>query len=147
MARREISAGCVVYRTTDRLTEVALIQPRERDAWALPKGLIERGETPELAARREAREETGLSGMIQSMIDTISYSYTAKWEDPPTRVFKVVTFYLLQFTDGNPEDHDREVERVEWFQIDEAIRQASYRQEKDVLRKAKHLILVESVKS
>ena len=129
-----------MYRTTAGLTEVALIQPRERDAWALPKGLIERGETPEHAARREAREETGLLGDIQAKIDTIQYSYTAKWEDPPTRIFKIVTFFLLQFTGGNPEDHDREVERVEWFPIDEAIRQASYKQEKDVLKKAKHLI-------
>ena len=140
MARREISAGCVVYRTTEGLTEVALIQPRERDAWALPKGFIERGETAELAARRETREETGLSGNLQSRIDTIQYSYTAKWEHPPTRIFKIVTFFLLQFTSGNPEDHDREVDRVEWFPIDEAIRQASYKQEKDILRKAKVLI-------
>jgi 8-oxo-dGTP diphosphatase len=140
MSRREISAGCVVYRTTEGATEVALIQPRERDAWALPKGLIERGERPEQAASREAREETGLSGNIRERIDTIKYSYTAKWEQPPTRVFKIVTFFLLQFTSGNPEDHDREVERVEWFPIDEAIRHASYKQEKDILRKAKRLI-------
>ena len=32
MARREISAGCVVYRQTDDSVEVALIQPRDRDA-------------------------------------------------------------------------------------------------------------------
>jgi 8-oxo-dGTP pyrophosphatase MutT (NUDIX family) len=140
MARREISAGCVVYRIKEDLTEVALIQPRERDAWALPKGLIERGETPELAARREAREETGLLGNIQAKIDTIRYSYTAKWERPPTRIFKIVTFYLLRFTGGDPADHDREVERVEWFPIDKAIQQASYRQEKEILRKARELI-------
>jgi 8-oxo-dGTP pyrophosphatase MutT (NUDIX family) len=121
-------------------TEVILIQPRDRDAWALPKGLIERGETAELAASREAREETGLSGNIQARIDTIKYSYTAKWEQPPTRVFKIVTFFLLEFTSGDPRNHDREVERAEWFPIDEAIRQASYKQEKDILRKAKRLI-------
>ena len=140
VARREISAGCVVYRRNGGLTEVALIQPREREAWALPKGLIERGETPERAARREAREETGLSGDIKAKIDTIKYSYTAKWEEPPIRIFKIVTFFLLQFTGGNPEDHDLEVERVEWFPIDDAIRHASYRQEKDVLKKARALI-------
>jgi 8-oxo-dGTP pyrophosphatase MutT (NUDIX family) len=140
MARREISAGCVVYRTNGKLIEVALIQPRDRDAWALPKGLIERGETPEAAACREAREETGLSGEIESRIDTIKYSYTAKWEEPPIRVFKIVTFFLMQFTSGNPKDHDREVERVEWFPIEEAIRQASYKQEKDILAKAKRMI-------
>ena len=140
MSRREISAGCVVYRTTDSLTEVALIQPHDRKAWALPKGLIERGEAPEIAAQREAREETGLSGNIVTKIDTIKYTYLAKWETPPTRIFKIVTFYLLKYTGGDPTQHDAEVDRVEWFPIDEAISSASYPQEKTVLRKAKELI-------
>jgi 8-oxo-dGTP pyrophosphatase MutT (NUDIX family) len=140
MSRREISAGCVVYRTTDTTTEVALIQPHDRKAWALPKGLIERGEAPEAAAEREAREETGLSGTIVTKIDTIKYSYMAKWENPPTRIFKIVTFYLLKYTGGDPSQHDREVDRVEWFPIDQAISNASYPQEKGVLRKAKEMI-------
>jgi len=130
-----------VYRTTDAGTEVVLIQPRDRNAWALPKGLIERGEAPETAAQREAKEETGLSGTIVDKLDTIKYSYMAKWEKPPTRVFKIVTFYLLKFTDGDPSRHDREVDRVEWFPIDKAIANASYPLEKTVLRKAKDFIL------
>src|SRR6516225_12200289 len=142
MSRREISAGCVVDRTTDGMTEVALIQPRDRKGWALPKGLIEPGEAPEAAAQREAREETGLSGTIISKLDTIKYSYMAKWEKPPIRVFKVVTVYLLRFTEGDPSLHDREVDRVEWFPIEQAIANASYPQEKSVLRKAKELIAI-----
>ena len=141
MKRREISAGCVVYRNTDGRTEVALIQPKDRTAWALPKGAIERGETPERAAKREALEETGLSGNLQTRIDTIQYSYTAKWEKPPSRVFKIVTFYLLEFTSGDTANHDREVERVQWFPIDDAIRHASYKLEKEVLKRARILIL------
>jgi 8-oxo-dGTP pyrophosphatase MutT (NUDIX family) len=141
MSRREISAGCVVYRTNEGVTEVALIQPRDRKAWALPKGLIEPGEAPEVAARREAREETGLSGNLVAKLDTIKYSYMAKWEKPPTRVFKIVTFYLLQFTEGDPSEHDREVDRVEWFPIDKALASASYPQEKTIIRKAKEWIV------
>ena len=120
--------------------EVALIQPHDRKAWALPKGLIEPGEEPEAAAQREAREETGLSGTIMTKLDTIKYTYMAKWETPPVRIFKVVTFYLLQYSEGDPSQHDREVDRVEWFPIDRAIASASYALEKAVLRKAKEFV-------
>lgn len=140
MGRREISAGCVVYRILEGIVEAVLIQPRDRDAWALPKGFIESGETPETAALRETLEETGLSGTLEAKIDTIKYSYTAKWEQPPLRIFKIVTFFLLRFTGGDTNNHDHEVERVEWFAIDTAIKHASYTQEKEVLKKAKRLI-------
>ena len=129
-----------MYRPTAGGIEVALIQPRDRRAWSLPKGLIEPGEAPETAAQRETREETGLSGTILRKIDTIKYSYMAKWEKPPTRIFKIVTFYLLKYTQGETSQHDREVDRVEWFPIDKAISSASYPQEKTVIRKAKEFI-------
>ena len=124
--------------------EVALIQPHDRKAWALPKGLIERGEPPEQAAKREAQEETGLSGTIVGKIDTIKYSYVARWEKPTVRVFKIVTFYLLKYTGGDPSRHDREVDRVEWFPIEKAISTATYPQEKGILKKAKQLIASDS---
>ena len=140
MARREISAGCVVYRKVGEVAEVALIQPRDRAAWSLPKGLIERGETPELAATREALEETGLYCDIVLRIDTFKYSYIATCEKPPTRIFKVVTFFLSRLTGGDTGKHDREVDRVEWFAVDDAIHRATYPQEREILRKAETLI-------
>ncbi len=140
MTRREISAGCVIYRQSDLGTEVALVKPAGRQAWALPKGLIEPGESPEEAALREATEESGLLGQIVAKIDTIKYVYTAGWEDPPARVFKLVTFFLMRWTGGDTGHHDCEVELVSWFPIAEAIRCASYRTEQEILRKAESLI-------
>src|SRR5438046_1533729 len=140
MSRREVSAGCVVYRKSDGVIEVALIQPHDRKAWALPKGLIEHGEPPEQAAQREAREETGLSGTIVGKIDTIKYSYTAKWEKPSVRVFKIVSFYLLKYMEGDPSRHDWDVDRVEWFPIQKAISSATYPLEQGSLKKPKLLI-------
>jgi 8-oxo-dGTP pyrophosphatase MutT (NUDIX family) len=139
MARREVSAGCVIFRKSAGETEVALVRPKDREAWALPKGLVETGESAEQTAQREAGEETGLHGRIVAKIDTIKYIYTAKWESPPERVFKIVTFYLMEHTGGDTSRHDWEIDKVEWFPMDEAIQMASYRTEKDILRKARQM--------
>ncbi len=138
--RREISAGCVIYRIDDNAVQVALIRPKDRDSWALPKGLIEQGEPPEVAARREAQEETGLQGNIVGKVDSVKYTYTAKWENPPAKVFKIVTYYLMQHTGGDARLHDWEVDDVQWYPIHEAISKATYSTEKQILRKARALL-------
>ena len=139
--RRDISAGCVIYRRVAQPFEVVLIRPRDRDVWALPKGLLDPGESAEVAAEREAQEETGLSGRLEQKIDTVKYTYSAKWENPPVQVFKIVTYYLMECTGGDTSQHDWEVEKVEWFPIDEAIKAAGYSSEKSILKKAKTLLL------
>ncbi len=143
MGRREISAGCVIFKAAATGIEVVLTRPSGRNAWALPKGLLEPGERPEDAALREAHEETGYTGIIRGRIDTIKYSYTAKWENPPVGVFKIVTFYLMEHTGGDSANHDREVEEVAWFSLAEAIGKATYSTEKSILKKARDLIGVD----
>ena len=60
------SAGILLYRLTEGGLTVLLVHPggpfwanRDRNAWTIPKGSIEKGETPEAAALREFEEETG----------------------------------------------------------------------------------------
>jgi 8-oxo-dGTP pyrophosphatase MutT (NUDIX family) len=120
--------------------EVALIRPKDRDAWALPKGLLGPGELPEITALREAREETGLDGVITGKIGNAKYTYTAKWANPPERVFKIVTFYLMKYQAGDTAGHDWEVQKVAWFPLDQAIKAASYSTEKEILRKARDML-------
>src|SRR3954468_23378542 len=58
------SAGGVVI---DERGRVALVRQRDRKGrwrWTLPKGRIDRGESPEQAALRELHEESGLRGRI-----------------------------------------------------------------------------------
>jgi predicted NUDIX family NTP pyrophosphohydrolase len=62
----QISAGILAYRRGREL-EVLLAHPggpfwakKDAGAWTIPKGLIEPGDDPIGAARREFKEETGL---------------------------------------------------------------------------------------
>ena len=61
-----LSAGIVLFRERGGRTEVLLIKPggpfwrnKNRGAWMIPKGGVERGESPADAALREFAEETG----------------------------------------------------------------------------------------
>ncbi len=59
------SAGLVVYRKHDGVIEVVLGRLggpywEHREHWTIPKGIVEPGEAPEDAARREFEEETGV---------------------------------------------------------------------------------------
>jgi len=133
--RIERSAGGVVVRTGTEGPEVVLASRRTRRgslAWGLPKGLVEEGETPEQAATREAREETGLEVEIRKPLGDITYWYV--WENE--RIHKRVTFFLMEAVGGDISLHDREMEEVRWFPLSEALRLASFRSEQEILRRA-----------
>lgn len=63
---KAISAGILLYRIGGGALEVFLVHPggpywRNKDAgaWSIPKGLLEHGDDPLTAAKREFHEETG----------------------------------------------------------------------------------------
>ncbi len=137
--RREISAGGVVYRRRRGRVQVALAARRTRRGdlvWGLPKGEIEPGETPEAAAIREVREETGLETRIEDDLGEIRYVYV--WEG--VRIRKAVHFFLMRAIGGHVSLHDEEMEEVRWFPLAEAARAAAYRGERSVLEHAVELL-------
>ena len=133
--KREISAGGVVYRRDGEEIEIVLASRRTRRgelAWGLAKGGIEDNESPEEAAVREVREETGLLAEIEDSLGETRYFYV--WED--VRIRKTVHFFLMRHTGGNIDDRDDEMEEIRWFPIERALKRAAYRGERDVLVRA-----------
>ncbi len=92
--RRELSAGGVLVRRMQGRPFVAAVRPqgKPQGVWALPKGLIDPGETPAETAVRETAEETGVEARLVAKLGDVRYVYT--WEGE--RVFKIVSFFLLR---------------------------------------------------
>ena len=132
--KKQVSSGGVIFRKGEGGIEVALIKVKG-ERWALPKGLVDKGEDLADTAIREVREETGLEGRLIDKLGDIEYWYFSK--EDQTKYHKSVHFYLIEYKGGSIEDHDWEVEEVRCFPIDEAIKVLSYKSEKEIMEKAK----------
>ena len=135
--RHQLSAGGVVARPGDVL-ELCLIRPAGRTVWALPKGWVEPGETHEVAALREIREETGIEGVIDGDLDSIEYWFYSR--EDQVRIHKVVHFFLVRFVCGDTSQHDHEVAEAAWFAVDRALDRMTYPNERQIVRKATALL-------
>jgi 8-oxo-dGTP pyrophosphatase MutT (NUDIX family) len=141
--RVEISAGGVVWRRSDSgRIEVVLIRPAGGQAWALPKGHVEKDEHVVDAALREVHEETGLEVGNAEKLGDLSYVFS--WHDQPgaplVRIFKRVYFFLMECRGGDPAKHDAEIAEVAWLPIDDAIVGATYDNERGLLKRARDLL-------
>jgi 8-oxo-dGTP pyrophosphatase MutT (NUDIX family) len=135
--RREFSAGGVVVRRLMGAWHLAAIRPAGKTSvWALPKGLIGRGEEPAATALREVGEETGVRGRLVEKLGDVRYVYTWKGE----RVFKVVSFFLVRYEAGRLGEIDpamrREVDEARWLPLEEAPRLLSYKGEREMAERA-----------
>jgi 8-oxo-dGTP pyrophosphatase MutT (NUDIX family) len=136
--RREFSAGGVLVRRLSGRWVMAAITPggRPDGLWALPKGRIDEGETPEATALREVTEETGARGRSLGKLGDVRYVYT--WDGE--RIFKIVSFFLVRYTGGRLGDiaaeFRHEIAVVRWLPLEEAPALLTYGGEKEMAGKA-----------
>jgi 8-oxo-dGTP pyrophosphatase MutT (NUDIX family) len=134
---REFSAGGLVVRRFRGRAFLACIRVKGGTVLALPKGLIDPGESAAETAVREVREETGLETELVEKLDDVRYVYTRKGHSGTERVFKVVSFFLLRYRSGSLADHDDEVDGAEWVPLDEAPERLAYCGERGVAGRAR----------
>jgi 8-oxo-dGTP pyrophosphatase MutT (NUDIX family) len=138
--KEQVSAGGVVFRSDNGSVEVVIVAVGGQHRWQLPKGLVDTGENPEIAAVREAREEGGVTSEVVQPIETIEYWYAGLDNGIRVRFHKRVHFYLLRYISGDTKDHDWEVNEARWVPIEEATSQLAFDNERRVMEKARELI-------
>lgn len=127
----KVSAGVLPYRTSIDGVRVLLVHPggplwaHKRDgAWSIPKGELEPGEAPEVAAVRELREETGWSpegpliplGTVTQRAGKVVHGFAAPLSvDPATLVSG--TFEMEWPRGSGVVRRFPEVDRAEWFDV------------------------------
>ncbi|HEY3286973.1 MAG TPA: NUDIX hydrolase [Gemmatimonadaceae bacterium] len=135
--REEVSAGGVVFRRSPDGVRFLLIRDSYRN-WGFPKGHLEADESPDAAAVREVREETGLSAVaLKAPIDVIDWSFRFRGRV----VHKICHFYLIEAESHRARPLRREgITACRWLRFDEAVALVSYENARAVLARAKALL-------
>jgi len=141
--RREFSAGLVLVRRMRGRWWLAAVRPqgKREGTWALPKGLVDPGESPAETAAREGFEETGIVGRVESKLGDVRYVYT--WEGE--RVFKIVSFFLARAGRGRigalPSGMEVEVAEARWLPLADSPALLAYKGEREMAAKAVELLM------
>jgi ADP-ribose pyrophosphatase YjhB (NUDIX family) len=98
-----------------RAALIARHDRRGRLVWSLPKGHVEAGETPEVAAVR-----------VVAPLGTIDFWFVAEGR----RIHKTVHHYLLLAEGGELSDDDIEVVEVAWVPLEELAQRLAYDDER-----------------
>jgi 8-oxo-dGTP pyrophosphatase MutT (NUDIX family) len=136
-AKQEVSAGGVVFRVADGHPLFLLIRDSYKN-WGFPKGHLEPGELPEVAALREVSEETGLADVgLRGPIETIDWYFRFRGR----LIHKVCYFYLMETaSEATCPQRAEGITACRWAPFDEAVRLVSYANARVVLQRAHEMV-------
>lgn len=134
--RRAVSAGGVVFRLVDGIVQVVICGRDADGVWGLPKGTPDEGESREQTALREVSEETGLEVRILDKVGVVEYWFAREG----IRYHKLVHHYLMEAIGGDTSLHDHEYDRVEWRDVEDALKTLTFKNEVEIVAKARDMI-------
>jgi 8-oxo-dGTP pyrophosphatase MutT (NUDIX family) len=120
----QAAGGLVVRRHHGELHIVLVHRPVQQD-WSFPKGKLEPGETLELAALREVREETGMACRLLRFIGHTEYV------DRKGRP-KAVAYWVMAAEAGFFTPNE-EVDELRWLTLEAASRTISYARDRELV--------------
>jgi diphosphoinositol-polyphosphate diphosphatase len=121
-------ADAIIFRDTS-FTEVLLVSSRsEPERWTVAGGGIEPNETGADTSVREAKEEAGVMGTVDSFVGS--------FDDPERKTRTEVYILIADKMVDRWEDREQMDRRRQWFSLEEAIAQAARRPHKQLYLKA-----------
>ena len=119
------AAGGLVVRRRDGHLEMVVVHRPVQDDWSFPKGKLEPGETSEIAALREVREETGMACRLLRFIGHTEYV------DRKGRP-KAVAYWIMA-SEGGSFSANAEVDELRWLNLEEATRRLTYSRDRELV--------------
>jgi 8-oxo-dGTP pyrophosphatase MutT (NUDIX family) len=136
MAQKHLTAGAVIFRPAPEGPRFLLIR-NAKGHWDFPKGHIEPGETRVKAARREVREESGISRF--TMVPGFREKRLWKFRQDGLTISKECTFFLGRAGSGRIK-LSREHTRGGWFTLAGALKTLPYPGQRSLIRKAASVV-------
>ena len=137
--KNEISAGGRVVKKKSHPWQLLLIKDMNGN-WTFPKGLIEKGESPVAAAKREIQEETGLTDLsLVNPLKPISYFY-----QKDGLIHKTVHYFLFETKEKDKLLSQKEegISEAKWCSFDQAEKIIGYsKTNKPLLEEARNYLM------
>ncbi|HEX4684784.1 MAG TPA: NUDIX domain-containing protein [Gemmatimonadaceae bacterium] len=125
-------AGGIVVRVAEGAAQVLIVTTRaSRKRWVLPKGRVEKGESPGAAALREVREESGVTGRLLGFAGDAEYL--------STKGYIRIEYYLIEYL--RTRKNGGEDRLIEWCPVEDAIQRLTYASARRVLLQANEAIV------
>ncbi len=131
----ETSAGGIVYKKQGSQILWLITQHSLHKGWGFPKGLVGdtvENEEKESAALREVGEEGGITARIVHS-DPVEVKYKYRFKD--TLVDKIVYYFLMEYVEGDPANHDWEVSEAKFIKEEEIRELLTFESDKEAFTK------------
>ncbi|MBE6815598.1 MAG: NUDIX domain-containing protein [Ruminococcaceae bacterium] len=107
------AGGCIFNKNG----EVLLQKRADCNKWGFPGGAVELGETPEMAAKREVKEETGLEIEVQKLIGI--YTDSDVVYPNGDKAHSICICYEMSVVDGELSCDENETLELKYFSLDD----------------------------
>lgn len=134
MSQNPVPTVGVVCLKGDQVLLIRRGQPPRLNQWSLPGGRLEWGETLEVAALRELKEETGVDAQLLGLLDVVDGVFPARPGGEITRHYVMID-YAARWISGEPVAGDDAAE-AKFVSLDEAMALVEWDETRRVIREA-----------